>query len=196
MGCSSSNLVSSLEVSAPKNLLEDDSFTGSFVIVCEKKGITLDRDIRATLKLRATMVTLTGRKNKYTNKPETTEQAHIVWDVGGPIAKRGQKLQVGENRLDFDFNLENKLQELDKYIQPKDLVKKFGSCTFIKYDYILRAGSLQVKEFVRYPNLFPPDENGVRVISEGFSADNAASIIGDAASLMDSIATIVECVGA
>ena len=60
-------------------------------------------------------------------------------------------MEEGENHITFDFPLEGKLRETAKYIQPDELVRKFGKCTYIKYDYILRAGSLQFQEFVRYP---------------------------------------------
>ena len=179
MGCAPSIQTSSLALNEP-NSHTSTAFNGALVVVC-KTPVKLDRDVRVTLKLRATMVTLTGYKNKYTDEPEKIEQAHIMWEVGGVIRKRGVVLEAGENRLDFDFPLEAKLQETGKYVNPDELVKKFGKCTFIKYDYVVRVGSLQVQEFVRYPTVIPPGENGLKVVDkhhEGLSGGLAGSIVG------------------
>lgn len=184
MGCGASVQTSSLEVSAPVNI-ESDSFEGAFLVVCGGP-LKLDRDIRITLKLRATMVTLTGFKNKVSAEPEKEEQAHILWEVGGVVAKRGTVLEAGENRLEFNFPLQGKLKKLDTFIKPEELVKKFGACTYIQYDYILRGGSLQIKEFVRYPPVFPKGENGRRVIDKnhgGVSPGLVGSLVGGVAGL-------------
>lgn len=161
MGCASSIQSSDLTLRSPTNR-SSDSFAGTFLVVCGKE-MKLDRDIRATLKLRATMVNL-DKKDPYTNGP--FKDAHIIWEVGGVVSKRGTVLQPGENKIDFDFPLEGKLKETDKFIQPQELVSKFGKCTFIAYDYIIRVGSLQIKETVQYPPLLPPKDDGIRVIEE------------------------------
>lgn len=181
MGCAASIQTTTLQVKSPKNRESDDALAGELVVIC-KNRLKLDRDVRATLKLRATMITLTGYKNKYTNEPEQKEDEHIIWGVGGVVSKRGTVLEPGENRLEFDFPLEGKLREAEeKFIKPEELVKEFGKCTYIQYDYVLRAGSLQIQEFVRYLKLFPPGDNGTRVIDskhEGISSALAGSIVG------------------
>lgn len=183
MGCGPSILeqqkTSTLDITAPLTA-QSDALAGAFVIV-RQNPMKLDRDIRVTLKLRATMVTLTGYKNKYSNEPEKEEQAHILWEAGGVIAKRGTTLQAGENRLSFDFGLDGKLGQFDAYVKPQELVQKFGPCTYIQYDYILRGGSLQVQEFVQYPKVMPQGDNGMRVIDknhEGLSTGLVGSILG------------------
>ena len=158
MGCAASIESSTLDLVSPTSI-DSKRLTGAFVVVCGKP-LKLERDIRVTLKLRATMFT-TNHKNEVAD-----EFSHILWDVGGVLAKRGAVLEAGENRLEFDWDLEGKLKSVEKYVNPEDLLKKFGSCDAIKFDYILRAGSLQVKETVLYPELFPPGAKSGHIVSK------------------------------
>jgi len=185
MGCASSIESSTLDLESPTSI-DSERFTGAFVVVCGKP-LKIDRDIRATLKLRANMVTLNYKKEIL------DEFQHILWDVGGVLKKRGEVLEAGENRLEFDYDLEGKLKKVEDYIKPEELLKKFGSCTHIKFDYILRAGSLQVKEMVQYPELFPPGEDGFRgqgqrIVSKDILLSAAKGSIS-VASLITSIVT-------
>jgi hypothetical protein len=163
MGCAVSSIErTSLEVRSPTNS-QSDVLEGELVVCCRNR-LKLDRDVRVTLKLQATLVTVTGWKDKNKRVPEMIQHKHIIWEVGGVIRKRGTFLEAGENRLEFDFPLQGKLRDINQSIDPEEVVNKFGKCTFIAYEYLLRAGSVQIEEFARSPKLFPPGENGLRII--------------------------------
>ena len=63
-------------------------------------------------------------------------------------------LNVGENRFDFCFPLEDKLQE--ELPEASFWANKFQEqFTFLQYQHVIRAGSPpQTKDIVQYPNLF------------------------------------------
>ena len=169
MGSTASSIEStSLEVRSPTNS-QSEVLEGELVVCCRNR-LKLDRDVRVTLKLQANLVTLTERADE--SKARMTQNKQIIWEVGGVIRKRGTFLEAGENRLAFNFPLNGKLSDTNKLIDPKDLLQKFGKCSFIKYEYLLRAGSIQIQELVRSPpKLFPPGENGLRIIDPRMNSD-------------------------
>lgn len=162
MGCASSSNCQ-LEVSSPSPTATLQSFRGAFVVTVPKRT-RLERSVRVSMALRARIAT--------PENPVETRLKHSsgvalkdvnVWKVEAEIAKKGSYLEQGVNRLVFDLPLGKKMASVQDYIGNRDeYIAMYQPVLSVKYEYVIRAGSLQLKEFVQYPNELLP--NGMPIV--------------------------------
>lgn len=154
MGCASSVESCELELDNPSHETGLESFKGALIVTVTKRT-QLERSVRASMALRATYATpeVPPEQSFYSSSAVVNE--HNVWKVEAEIAKKGSYLNAGVNRLEFELPLGNKIAAFrDVTKDDSDAYSAVYPTSWrIKYKYVIRVGSLQLKEFVCYPEL-------------------------------------------
>lgn len=146
MGCNASVDRCQLNLTSPSASSSIDRLEGTFVVVCRSR-LRLERSVRVSMVLRANVEVLSTIYGRI----QVVEQSHNLWKVDADIAKRGTWLEPGETRLKFSISLGDKIQNAKQYMDPKALKVLFPDYRTVRYEYVIRAGSLQLQDIVVYP---------------------------------------------